>query len=173
MDATTFGWLVLAFPLAGSIVIALGWRVLPGRSAGWIGTAAIALSFAASVGMLLNLLDLDPEARSLTDPLYTYASAGGLEIQLSILVDPLSVFVCLVVTGVSTFIHLYSISYLTADRGYAALLQLPQLLRLLDAAAGPRRRHDHPDRRLGLRRLCLLRADQLLVPARTRRSRRG
>ncbi len=119
MDATTFGWLVLAFPLAGSIVIALGWRALPGRSAGWIGTAAIALSFAASVGMLLNLLDLDPEARSLTDPLYTYASAGGLEIQLSILVDPLSVFVCLVVTGVSTFIHLYSISYLTADRGYA------------------------------------------------------
>jgi NADH-quinone oxidoreductase subunit L len=119
VEATTFGWLVLAFPLAGSIVIALGWRALPGRSAGWIGTAAIALSFAAAVGMLLNLLDLDPEARSLTDPLYTYASAGGLEIQLSILVDPLSVFVCLVVTGVSTFIHLYSISYLTADRGYA------------------------------------------------------
>ena len=45
------------------------------------------------------------------------------------------------------------------------LLQLPQLLRLLHAAAGPGGQLRAPDRRLGLRRLRLLRADQLLVPA--------
>ena len=50
-------------------------------------------------------------------------------------------------------------------RGLPALLQLPQLLRLLDAAAGPRRQLRPPDRRLGVRRVRLLRADQLLVPA--------
>ena len=38
MSATDFGWLVLLFPLVGSIVIGLGCRVLPGRTAGWIGT---------------------------------------------------------------------------------------------------------------------------------------
>jgi len=119
MDAPTFGWLVLAFPLAGCIVIALGYRVLPGRLAGWIGTAAIALSFAATIGALLEILDLPTSERQLTDSLYDYANAGGLDIQLSILVDPLAVYMCLVVTGVSTLIHLYSISYLGSDRGYA------------------------------------------------------
>jgi NADH-quinone oxidoreductase subunit L len=119
MDATAFGWLVLAFPLAGSVVIALGWRALPGRTAGWIGTGAIALAFASSLAMLLNLLELDPEARHLTDPLYDYAVAGGFDVRLSILVDPLSVFMCLVVSGVSTLIHLYSVTYLWSDRGYA------------------------------------------------------
>ena len=38
MEATTYGWLVLLFPLVGSMVIALGWRALPGKTAGWIGT---------------------------------------------------------------------------------------------------------------------------------------
>ena len=41
MSATSYGWLVLAFPLAGTLIIAFGWRVLPGRLPGWIGTAAI------------------------------------------------------------------------------------------------------------------------------------
>ena len=41
MSPTGFGWLVLAFPLAGTLVIALGWRALPGKLPGWIGTAAI------------------------------------------------------------------------------------------------------------------------------------
>jgi NADH:ubiquinone oxidoreductase subunit 5 (subunit L)/multisubunit Na+/H+ antiporter MnhA subunit len=45
MSATTYAWLVIAFPLAGSIVIALFWPRLPGRTAGWIGSAAIGLAF--------------------------------------------------------------------------------------------------------------------------------
>ncbi len=119
MDATTFGWLVLAFPLAGSVLIGFGFRVLPGRSAGWIGTVAVGLSFAASIAMLANLQSLDPSARHLTDSLYDYAVAGGgPAVQLSIFVDPLSVFMCLVVSGVSALIHLYSVTYLSSDRGY-------------------------------------------------------
>ena len=54
MDATTYGLLVLAFPLAGSMLIAFGWKLLPGRSAGWIGTGAIVLSFLASLGALFD-----------------------------------------------------------------------------------------------------------------------
>ena len=106
MSATDWAWLVLAFPLAGSTVIALGFRVLSAKAAGWIGTAAIGLAFASSIGALVMLLDEPTEARQLTDTLYQYASAAGLEIELGILVDPLSVFMCLVVTGVSTLIHL-------------------------------------------------------------------
>jgi len=118
MEATTYGWLVLAFPLAGSLLIAFGWKLLPGRSAGWIGTGAIGLSFLASIGMLAGVLDLPVEERQLTDSLYDYASAGGLDIQMNVLVDPLSIYMCLIVSGISTMIHLYSISYLTSDRGF-------------------------------------------------------
>src|ERR671910_655046 len=118
MVATEYGWLILAFPLAGSMLIAFGWKLLPGRSAGWIGTLAIGLSFAASLGALIQLLDLPADERQLTHSLYDYASAGGLEIEMNILLDPLSVFMCLVVSGISTLIHLYSVSYMTSDVGF-------------------------------------------------------
>ena len=118
MGATTWGWLVLGLPLLGSLIIACGWRALPGRSAGWIGVGAIGLAFVSSLGALLALLDHPLEARQLTGSLWDYASAAGLEIQLQILVDPLSVFMCLVVTGVSTLIHLYSLGYMESDAGY-------------------------------------------------------
>jgi NADH-quinone oxidoreductase subunit L len=119
MSATTWGWLVLAFPLAGCLVNALGWRSLSGRAAGWIGTAAIGLAFACAIGALVALQDHAASDRELTSSLWTYASAAGLDVKLGILVDPLSVFMMLVVTGVSTLIHLYSVAYLASDRGYA------------------------------------------------------
>src|SRR5204863_2472492 len=45
-------------------------------------------------------------------------SAAGLNIQMNVLVDPLSVYMCLIVSGVSMLIHLYSIGYMTSDRGF-------------------------------------------------------
>src|SRR5689334_5237536 len=119
MSATAYGWLVLAFPLAGALINGIGFRALRGRTAGWIGTAAIGLAFLASIGMLIELLDVGADERHFTSSLYDYASAGGLSIHLNILVDPLSVFMCLIVSGVSMLIHLYSVSYMTSDRGFA------------------------------------------------------
>ena len=119
VSATTFAWLVLAFPLAGFLIIALGHRALPGRAAGWLATGAIGAAFAASIGALVALLGEPHDARQLTSSLYDYASAAGIEIKLGILVDPLALIMCLVVSGVSALIHLYSVSYLTSDRGYA------------------------------------------------------
>ncbi len=119
MSATAYGWLVLAFPLAGTLINGIGFKRLPGRSPGWIGTAAIGLSFLASLGMLFQVLDVGTADRHFTSSLYEYASAAGLDIQMNILVDPLSAFMCLVVSGVSMLIHLYSVSYMTSDRGFA------------------------------------------------------
>jgi NADH-quinone oxidoreductase subunit L len=118
MSATGFGWLVLIFPLAGSIVIGLGHRRWSGRTAGWIGTGAIALAFASSIGAFVVLLGEPDDARQLTSTAWDYATSVGLDIQLGILVDPLSVVMCMVVTGVSTLIHLYSTAYMVSDRGY-------------------------------------------------------
>jgi NADH-quinone oxidoreductase subunit L len=118
MSTTTYGWLVLAFPLAGTLLTAFGFRSLPGRSAGWLGTGAIFLAFLAAVGALISLQGHAPEHRQLVSSLWNYASTVGVNAQMSILVDPLSVFMILTVTGVSTLIHLYSISYMDKDRGF-------------------------------------------------------
>ena len=119
MSATSYGWLVLAFPLVGTLVISLGWRALPGRIAGWIGTAAILASFLSGIAALVMLLERPAEERSLTAGAFEYIGTAGLEVDLGILVDPLSIFMVLVVSGVSFLIHLYSVSYLASDRGYA------------------------------------------------------
>jgi NADH:ubiquinone oxidoreductase subunit 5 (subunit L)/multisubunit Na+/H+ antiporter MnhA subunit len=66
VSATTYAWLVLALPLAGCLVTAFGWRSLPGRAAGWIGTAAIALAFLNSIAALVMLLDKPASGRELT-----------------------------------------------------------------------------------------------------------
>jgi NADH-quinone oxidoreductase subunit L len=117
--ATTYGWLVLAFPLLGTLIIGLGYRVLPGNVAGVIGTAAIGLAFLAALGALIAMQGHSPSHRELESSLWKYASTVGIDARLSILVDPLSVFMILIVTGISTMIHLYSISYLEEDRGFA------------------------------------------------------
>ena len=118
MSATTYGWLVLAFPLAGSIVIALGWRSLPGRTAGWIGSAAIGLAFLNAIAALIQLQGEPAEGRTLTSSLWDYAVTAGVDVQLGILVDPLAVFMALVVSGASFLIHVYSVAYMDSDRGY-------------------------------------------------------
>jgi NADH-quinone oxidoreductase subunit L len=118
MSTGTWGWLILAFPLAGTIIVALGWLGWRGRTAGWLGTAAIALSFAASIGALLSLLSKDPDQRSVVSNAFNYINIAGLHAKLGILVDPLAVFMCLVISGVSMLIHIYSVAYMDSDRGY-------------------------------------------------------
>jgi NADH-quinone oxidoreductase subunit L len=115
---TTFAWLVLLCPLVGTAVIALAHSWLPGRSAGWIGTLAVGLSFAFAVLTLIALLNRSPDHRQLTSTLWSYDSSVGVDAKLQVLVDPLSVFMILIVSGVSALIHLYSVSYMHEDRGY-------------------------------------------------------
>ncbi len=117
MSATTAGWLVLLCPIVGTILIAVGYARWPGRTAGWLATLAIALSFVFSVIALIKLLGLSPDHRQLTSSLWDYDVSAGVDAKLQILVDPLSVFMILVVSGVSTLIHLYSVTYMNLDRG--------------------------------------------------------
>ncbi len=113
-----FAWLTLGFPLAGMLAVALGARKLPGRSPAYVATGAMALSFASAVATLISLQGLGEEHRQVRAVAWDYAKTAGVDAQLSLLVDPLSVFMILVVAGVSTLIHVYSIAYLDSDRGY-------------------------------------------------------
>src|SRR3954468_4207754 len=119
MSTSTWAWLVLAFPLAGTLALALGFRFWPGRTAGWIGTAAILGSFVCAIATFASLMGKDPEQRRIASTLYDYADTLGVDAKMTILVDPLSVLMILVVSGVSMLIHLYSVTYMTSDRGFS------------------------------------------------------
>src|SRR3954454_23016856 len=119
MSIQTLGWLVLLFPLAGALLIGLTFKALPQRVHGVLGTLAIALSFVASVLVYLKLQDRGEHERQVVAVAWDYAKAAGIDAQLSILIDPLSCLMILVVSGVSTLIHLYSTAYMASDRGYS------------------------------------------------------
>src|ERR1035437_8604266 len=115
---TTFGWLILLCPLLGTVGIALAGRRMPPKAAGWIASSAIAAAFGLSVAALVSMLGHSPDHRHFTSAIWSYDSSVGVDAKLSILVDPLSVFMVLVVSGVSTLIHVYSVAYMDSDRGY-------------------------------------------------------
>ena len=121
MSATSYGWLVLAFPLAGTLLIALGWLRpggLPGRlPAGSPAAPSSAPSCRRSARWSSSRTSPRTPARWSTRA-WTYAATGDFKVDLAILVDPLSVFMCLVVSGVSFLIHVYSVAYMGGDRGY-------------------------------------------------------
>lgn len=110
-------WLVPGLPLAGSVVLlALG--LLGGRVrqlAGYIATATVAGSFAVSLGLLGDLLNQPPEGRGLLRATYEWISVGNFRVPVDFRIDPLSVVMILVVTGVGSIIHYYSIGYMAAD----------------------------------------------------------
>src|SRR5687767_13375504 len=119
MSIEAYGWLVLGFPLLGSIVCGVLYRAVPARLIGWIGSAAIGLAFLAGLGAFYKLQDLPHEERSVVANAFDYANSAGIDAKLGILIDPLSVFMVLVGSGVSFLIHVYSTAYMGSDRGYS------------------------------------------------------
>ena len=118
MSLSLTPWLVLACPLVGMLTIALLGKKLSPRAAGTIGTLAIALAFVFAILTLIKLQALPHDARVETTSLWDLVNVDGVKIQLGLYIDPLSTFMILVVTGVSTLIHLYSAGYMQTDAGY-------------------------------------------------------
>jgi NADH-quinone oxidoreductase subunit L len=117
----TFAWICLLAPLAGSIVNALLYKVMqsrPPKTPGYIGTFFLFVSFVAAVITLISLQGLSGEERQVEAIAWDLANTVGVHAQLGLLIDPLSVYMMLVVSGVSSLIHVYSIAYMGSDRGY-------------------------------------------------------
>jgi NADH-quinone oxidoreductase subunit L len=119
MTPTGWAWICLALPLAGFLVNTFIGRSLPGeRTAGWIATGAIWLAFLAAVASFVSLMGHSPEHRTFTSTAWDYANSVGVDAKLTILVDPLALFMMLVVSGVSALIHTYSVTYVWKDKGF-------------------------------------------------------
>ena len=113
-------WLILLFPLLGFIGLSWYGNRIPRKLAGVVGCGTVAASFFMTLVTLSNLLFLSPEERvGQVQVLYQWVSAGSFKLNMAILVDPLSVFMFLVVTGVGLVIHVYSMGYMHDDPEYS------------------------------------------------------
>ena len=111
-------WLVPAFPLAGFLILTFGGRRLGEPTAGWLATGAMAGSFLATAGAFYELAGRDVHDRRSVTTLFEWVPAGDLTVDVGFLADPLSLTMCLFVTGVGALIHLYSIGYMHGDAGF-------------------------------------------------------
>src|SRR5919106_1991954 len=120
MIAAQWVWLAVALPLAGFLVNgALSLRRAPATLAvSLVGSGVLLGAFVVSAGVFLELL-----ARPLHEPaivsLWSWMPAGPLKVDLAFQVDQLSAVMLLVVTGVGSLIHLFSVGYMREDPGYA------------------------------------------------------
>jgi len=119
-------WLVIGLPLLGAVILLLGGR----RTDRWghlLGTATALGSFVVSLVMFLALLGRGEEERQIGQHLYDWIQVGGLDVGMDLLYDPLSALFLLLITGVGTLIHVYSIGYMEHDprrRRFFAYLNL-------------------------------------------------
>lgn len=111
-------WLIPALPLAGFLILLATGRRLGDPKAGYLATAMIFGSFFVAVGVFFDLMGLHGEERRFEQELFTWIGAGGLDVHVGFLVDPLSVTMALFVTGVGALIHLYSVGYMHGDERY-------------------------------------------------------
>ncbi|WP_271216361.1 NADH-quinone oxidoreductase subunit L [Streptosporangium carneum] len=114
---------MIALPLIGAAVLLLGGR----RTDRWghlLGVAMSLASFVVAVASFMELLGLDPEQRRRAYELYQFIPGVA---DMGILIDPLSISFALLITGVGSLIHIYSIGYMSHDpdrRRFFAYLNL-------------------------------------------------
>jgi NADH-quinone oxidoreductase subunit L len=112
-------WLIPALPLGGFLCLVAFGRKMGDPKAGYFATLVVAASFAVTFAVFLDLMSQSAEQRSHTRTLFQWVAAGSLQIDLAFLADPLSITMCLFVTGIGTLIHLYSIGYMRGDARYS------------------------------------------------------
>jgi NADH-quinone oxidoreductase subunit L len=111
-------WLVIALPLLGAVILLIGGPLAKGRLDKFghlIGVALPVLSFVLSLVLFFQLLGRDSDNRQVGQHLYTWFQAGGLKVGADLLYDPLSALFLLLITGVGSLIHIYSVGYMEHD----------------------------------------------------------
>ncbi|MEJ2201926.1 MAG: proton-conducting transporter membrane subunit, partial [Desulfuromonadaceae bacterium] len=110
-------WLIPFFPLLGSVINGLlGKKIKNEKIIGGIATLAMVCSFALSVKYFLQLLGDTVKTHEVV--VASWMSVGQLQVDWGFLLDPLSGVMLLVVTGVGSLIHLYSIGYMHGEEGF-------------------------------------------------------
>ena len=112
-------WLVPALPLAGAALLGILGSRLNKAAINTIGVGSAAASFMVALAAASAFLHLAPEQIPFTPHYFTWLSLGNLNIDAALHLDQLSLVMMLVVTGVGSLIHLYSVGYMAGERGYS------------------------------------------------------
>jgi NADH-quinone oxidoreductase subunit L len=136
---TAGAWICLLAPLAGAVLITLLGGTISRRTAGWVSTLSVFAGFGGAVTAFVGLVDREADEREVVTSAWTWLGSGGFSVDLSLLVDPLSATMMLIVTGVGGLIILYSVGYMDGDdeeRRYFAYMSLFVFSMLLLVQAG-------------------------------------
>ncbi|MBI4208590.1 MAG: NADH-quinone oxidoreductase subunit L [Deltaproteobacteria bacterium] len=110
---------ILIWPLVGFGVNLFLGRRLPEKGVGAMGAGMIGLSFVFGAITFFHLISLEPHSRLLVDRLYHWIAADSFRSDFSLQIDPLSMVMVLIITGVGFLIHLYSVGYMHGDKGFS------------------------------------------------------
>ena len=122
----SLAWLLIALPLAGAAILLVTGK----RSNAWghlLGTAASLGSFALGVALMLDMIGKSEEERGVIVSLWEWIVVGGFNVPVALQLDQLSISFVLLITGVGSLIHIYSIGYMEHDanrRKFFAYLNL-------------------------------------------------
>ncbi|MCE4947780.1 MULTISPECIES: NADH-quinone oxidoreductase subunit L [Streptomyces] len=128
--------LLVAAPLVGAALLLCGGKRLD-RTGHWIGTLLAVASFAVAVVLFVDMLGKGAEHRALHQHLFSWIPVGGFRADLAFQLDQLSMTFVLLITGVGSLIHIYSIGYMEHDErrrrffGYLNLFLAAMLLLVL------------------------------------------
>jgi NADH-quinone oxidoreductase subunit L len=109
-----FAWTIPLWPALGWLLLGLAGGRLPRGTVALIGCGSVALSFTAAV---VGRLTFPGGLQTYT--LFTWIRAGGFAVDAGLLLDPLSLVMVLVVSGVGLLIHIYSVGYMAGDRAFS------------------------------------------------------
>ena len=132
-------WLCLLAPLAGFLAILLAGTRITRVQAGVLSTASVFVGFAGAVIAFVDALGRSPDDRAELTTAWTWLTAGEFKVGFELLVDPLSLVMMLVVTGIGGLIVLYSNGYMAGEdeeRRYFAYMAFFVFSMLLLVEAG-------------------------------------
>ena len=130
-------WLIIALPLAGAAILLIGGALFPKPFKVWghvLGTLLPIGSFVISLVLFLQLWGREEDDRQVVQHLYDFIQVGDLDVGMDLLYDPLTALFLLLITGVGSLIHVYSIGYMEHDErrprffGYLNLFVAAMLL---------------------------------------------
>ena len=126
MGLFSLAWLLIAIPLAGAALLLVLGRFSDSWGH-WLATACCLASFVIGVLLFSSMLGADEGQRAVTVYLYDWISTGSWNLSFGMLIDQLSILFVLLITGVGSLIHIYSIGYMAHDerrRRFFAYLNL-------------------------------------------------
>ena len=107
-------WLIPLIPFIGFLICGLGRNFLPKMVIGSIASLAVLASFAISLGIFFEFNFVEPIIINLFD----WIKVGGINIPFSFQIDQLSILMLLIITGIGSLIHIYSVGYMHHDAGF-------------------------------------------------------